>query len=77
MTFALNNDKTQFVRLFIEKKFVVTYGFLEKLYSRVDKDTLLYKLLLEGLKKRLGTSDSLEEISLFEVGLCLDKYYNP
>ena len=91
MMFALLNDKMQFVDLFIEKKFNfkeyrLTYGLLETFYRAVgwgrivrDEDTLLYKLLLEHLKDRLGTSctpyryDPLSEISLLEVGLGLDK----
>ena len=74
MTFALLNDKMTFVDLFIEKKkFNLTYGFLETLYSREDEDTLLYTLLLERLKERLGDADSLKEISLLEVGLGSDK----
>ena len=81
MAFALANDQLRFVRLFIEKFNMheyLTYGLLEKLYSRVDEGTLVYELLLECLKKRLGTSwkpdpSHLKEISLFEVGLSSDK----
>ena len=83
MTFALASDQLRFVRLFIEKFNMheyLTYGLLEKLYSRVAEGTLVYQALLECLEKRLGTSwkpdpsDPLKEISLFEVSLGSDKY---
>ena len=73
----INSYFSQFIDLMTR---IPTFGLVEELYSRVDKDTLIYNLLLELLKERKGTSwtpdpsDPLKEISLFEVSLASDKH---
>ncbi|XP_051968438.1 transient receptor potential cation channel subfamily M member 4-like isoform X1 [Xyrauchen texanus] len=78
MTDALENNKPQFIRLFIENGLNIldylTYGRLEKLYKSISENCLAHSLLKNFLSVRLNESstDQQNNVSLYEVSQLLE-----
>uniref|UniRef100_A0A8C1LGJ9 Transient receptor potential cation channel subfamily M member 4-like n=1 Tax=Cyprinus carpio TaxID=7962 RepID=A0A8C1LGJ9_CYPCA len=77
MTDALENDKPQFVRLFIDNGLNIvnylTYSRLEGLYDSISKTSQAGKLLQHFLEERINESNGQTcHVSLYEVSLLLE-----
>ncbi|XP_058650411.1 transient receptor potential cation channel subfamily M member 4-like isoform X2 [Onychostoma macrolepis] len=77
MTDALENDKPQFVRLFIDNGLSIvsylTYGRLEGLYDSISKTSQAGMLLQHLLEERINESnDRTCQVSLYEVSQLLE-----